>query len=109
MLIEKALNGRFYRGYELASGSNSNNYGAITGGDIVAGAGLVTIGHQVLFINGSLKLMLKIPPESVKGLSDFPVCEENVGPVVYRVVDHTILAATMGVKTTLIASPPAKL
>jgi hypothetical protein len=72
-LLRNALNGRFCKGYDDASGSNNSIYGAMTGGDIVAGAGFVTIGHQVLFIKGSLKLMLNIPPEKCKGLKDFPV------------------------------------
>lgn len=63
----------------------SKVYDAITGGEIRGGDGLVTIGHQVLFIIGSLKLMLNTPPVNVNGLIVLPVCEENTGPDVIRV------------------------
>jgi hypothetical protein len=56
-----------------ASGLNKSICEAITGGDIKGGDGFVTIGHQVLFISGSLKFKLKIPPDKVKGFILFPV------------------------------------
>ena len=70
----------------------SKVYDAIIGGDIRGGDGLVTIGHQVLFIRGSLKLMLNIPPLSENDLMDLPVYGENTGPDDKRVDIQFMLA-----------------
>lgn len=81
----------------------------MTGGDIVAGAGLDTIGHQVLFTIGSFRFKLNTPLESVKGLKFFPVVKVRTGPVVRPEVTQFMFAVTAGSKLTVTTEPDEKL
>ena len=74
-----------------------------------AGEGFVTMGHQVLFIIGSFKFMVKTPTVRVKGLMDLPVERAKAGPEVMPVVTQFMFVATARVMGMVTAEPAAKL
>ena len=74
-----------------------------------AGAGLVTMGHQVLFIMGSFKFIVKTPPVKVNGFMDLPEEVANAGPDVMPEVTQFILVATASVMVMVTTEPEAKL
>lgn len=52
----------------------------MVGAERVTGAGVVTIGHQVLLIRGALRLSEVIPTDRVNARNVLPVCTVNTGP-----------------------------